>query len=160
MGFCVVLVKGSTSYTWIFGRSNTLSKATWSECKIVYNSYPTGCNVKNYSIFEPVRRRSGNNRSKSSPRSIMINYFDIFLQPSLMNFCVTYGETVIATRYVSSKTDEAASLVGIFFWVLLVPLNNFLPCYSGSPQGQLSVSLAEEVITRCQKPTNEKASSW
>ncbi|KAE9392779.1 N-terminal nucleophile aminohydrolase [Gymnopus androsaceus JB14] len=31
-------------------------------------------------------------------------------EPSLMNFCVTDGETVIATRYVSSKTDEAASL--------------------------------------------------
>ena len=32
-------------------------------------------------------------------------------QPSLMNFCVTDGETVVATRYVSSKVDEAASLV-------------------------------------------------
>ncbi|GAW06118.1 glutamine amidotransferase [Lentinula edodes] len=31
-------------------------------------------------------------------------------EPSLMNFCVTDGETVIATRYISSKTDEAASL--------------------------------------------------
>jgi glutamine amidotransferase len=31
-------------------------------------------------------------------------------EPSLMNFCVTDGETVIATRYVSSRTDEAASL--------------------------------------------------
>lgn len=28
-----------------------------------------------------------------------------------MNFCVTDGETVIATRYISSKVDEAASLV-------------------------------------------------
>jgi len=27
-----------------------------------------------------------------------------------MNFCVTDGETVIATRYVSSRRDEAASL--------------------------------------------------
>ncbi|THV07733.1 N-terminal nucleophile aminohydrolase [Dendrothele bispora CBS 962.96] len=31
-------------------------------------------------------------------------------EPSLLNFCVTDGETVIATRYVSSRTDEAASL--------------------------------------------------
>lgn len=31
-------------------------------------------------------------------------------EPSLMNFCVTDGETVVATRYISSKTDEAASL--------------------------------------------------
>ncbi|KAJ7596987.1 N-terminal nucleophile aminohydrolase [Mycena floridula] len=31
-------------------------------------------------------------------------------EPSLMNFCVTDGETVVATRYISSKKDEAASL--------------------------------------------------
>lgn len=32
-------------------------------------------------------------------------------QPSLMNFCVTDGDTVVATRYISSDKDEAASLV-------------------------------------------------
>lgn len=31
-------------------------------------------------------------------------------EPSLMNFCVTDGETVVATRYISSKQQEAASL--------------------------------------------------
>ncbi|PWN94484.1 N-terminal nucleophile aminohydrolase [Tilletiopsis washingtonensis] len=31
-------------------------------------------------------------------------------EPSLMNFCVTDGESVVCTRYVSSRTDEAASL--------------------------------------------------
>ncbi|KAG8878626.1 hypothetical protein FRB98_006031 [Tulasnella sp. 332] len=31
-------------------------------------------------------------------------------EPSLMNFCVTDGHTVVATRYISSKKDEAASL--------------------------------------------------
>ncbi|KAF8632548.1 hypothetical protein AX15_001763 [Amanita polypyramis BW_CC] len=31
-------------------------------------------------------------------------------EPSLMNFCVTDGESVIITRYVSSRIDEAASL--------------------------------------------------
>lgn len=31
-------------------------------------------------------------------------------EPSLLNFCVTDGETVVATRYISSKVDEAASL--------------------------------------------------
>jgi glutamine amidotransferase len=31
-------------------------------------------------------------------------------EPSLLNFCITDGETVVATRYVSSKHDEAASL--------------------------------------------------
>ncbi|EIN13805.1 N-terminal nucleophile aminohydrolase [Punctularia strigosozonata HHB-11173 SS5] len=31
-------------------------------------------------------------------------------EPSLMNFCVTDGESVIATRYISSRHQEAASL--------------------------------------------------
>jgi len=31
-------------------------------------------------------------------------------EPSLMNFCITDGISVVATRYVSSKTEEAASL--------------------------------------------------
>ncbi|KAJ7071076.1 N-terminal nucleophile aminohydrolase [Mycena amicta] len=31
-------------------------------------------------------------------------------EPSLMNFCVTDGATVVATRYISSSKDEAASL--------------------------------------------------
>ncbi|KAG9022538.1 hypothetical protein FS837_006301, partial [Tulasnella sp. UAMH 9824] len=35
-------------------------------------------------------------------------------EPSLLNFCVTDGHTVVATRYISSKQDEAASLVGSF----------------------------------------------
>jgi len=37
-----------------------------------------------------------------------------YLKPSLMNFCVTDGETVVATRYISSKVHEAASLVCFF----------------------------------------------
>lgn len=31
-------------------------------------------------------------------------------EPSLLNFCVTDGKSIIATRYISSATDEAASL--------------------------------------------------
>ncbi|THH16808.1 hypothetical protein EW146_g3883 [Bondarzewia mesenterica] len=31
-------------------------------------------------------------------------------EPSLMNFCVTDGESVVATRYVSSRHEQAASL--------------------------------------------------
>jgi len=31
-------------------------------------------------------------------------------EPSLMNFCITDGESVVATRYISSRKDEAASL--------------------------------------------------
>lgn len=39
--------------------------------------------------------------------------------PSLMNFAVTDGTSVIATRYITSRTDEAASLhfsTGSKFW--------------------------------------------
>jgi predicted glutamine amidotransferase len=31
-------------------------------------------------------------------------------EPSLLNFCVTDGQSIIATRYISSAKDEAASL--------------------------------------------------
>lgn len=63
-----------------------------------------------------------------------------------MNFCVTDGESVIATRYISSRHDEAASLVG-FITVLickgvLTALNN-----SGSRLGRHLASTPKAVIT-------------
>ncbi|TFK30310.1 glucosamine 6-phosphate synthetase [Coprinopsis marcescibilis] len=36
--------------------------------------------------------------------------FNVVSEPNLLNFCVTDGKTVVVTRYVSSRTDEAASL--------------------------------------------------
>jgi len=45
-----------------------------------------------------------------------INYLNMLgknfgiTEPSLMNFCITDGVSVVATRYVSSKSEEAASL--------------------------------------------------
>lgn len=48
------------------------------------------------------------------PPSLMtpfVSLTDPLPQPSLLNFCVTDGHTVVATRYISSKKDEAASLV-------------------------------------------------
>ena len=38
-------------------------------------------------------------------------YSALHFQPSLLNFCVTDGESVVVSRYISSRTDEAASLV-------------------------------------------------
>lgn len=35
-------------------------------------------------------------------------------EPSLMNFCITDGESVVASRYISSRKDEAASLVRLW----------------------------------------------
>jgi glutamine amidotransferase len=44
-------------------------------------------------------------------RLVEVTHLIEHTQPSLMNFCVTDGETVVATRYISSRKDEAASLV-------------------------------------------------
>lgn len=49
-------------------------------------------------------------------------------EPSLLNFCITDGKSVVCTRYVSSKTDEAASLVRaathqpavLFHWLVVL----------------------------------------
>lgn len=35
-------------------------------------------------------------------------------EPSLLNFTVTDGSTIVASRYISSKYDEAASLVSSY----------------------------------------------
>jgi hypothetical protein len=34
-------------------------------------------------------------------------------EPSLMNFCVTDGSSIVVSRYISSRKDEAASLVSM-----------------------------------------------
>lgn len=43
----------------------------------------------------------------------MVELIVASLQPSLLNFCVTDGESVVVTRYISSRNDEAASLVRV-----------------------------------------------
>ena len=47
-------------------------------------------------------------------------------QPSLMNFCVTDGISVVATRYVSSRNDAAASLVCVTFLLLRLQISRKL----------------------------------
>lgn len=49
-----------------------------------------------------------------------------------MNFCVTDGESVVATRYISSRTDEAASLVccTLYYFRFAVRTMNNLQWYS------------------------------
>lgn len=62
-------------------------------------------------------------KSRSIPRAILqrsmletiarINSYTEAInssEPSLLNFCVTDGITVVVTRYISSRTEEAASL--------------------------------------------------
>lgn len=74
-----------------------------------------------------------------------------------MNFCVTDGESVVVTRYISSKKDEAASLVR-FCQAVVVPLLTF--CFSGFHLGQNSVNMRKVVITRCLKLISEKILLW
>ena len=73
-----------------------------------------------------------------------VRYIKIFLQPSLMNFCVTDGESIVVTRYISSRVDEAASLVcltnfGCF--LLLITLS------SGFRRVHRSVNMLKVVTT-------------
>jgi glutamine amidotransferase len=49
-------------------------------------------------------------------------------EPSLLNFAVTDGQSVVATRYVSSTTDEAASLYFSTGYVLHRQLEARLKC--------------------------------
>lgn len=77
----------------------------------------------------------------------------VFKQPSLMNFCVTDGESVVATRYVSSRHDEAASLVRALLdpkWCSL----NFVRLCSGSPPELRSVNMLKVDIIRCPNLTS------
>src|SRR6266404_7200312 len=69
-----------------------------------------------------------------------------------MNFCVTDGVSVVATRYVSSRNDASllpflGSRVSIEF------------C-SGFRRGRLSVNMQRAVITRCPRQTSAKISYW
>lgn len=79
-----------------------------------------------------------------------------------MNFCVTDGERVVVTRYISSKKDEAASLVSI-----LVAISNcwqFRDADNNNPSGfllALNLTNAQRVvITGCPSAINGKTSLW
>ena len=74
-----------------------------------------------------------------------------------MNFCVTDGASVVATRYVSSRNDAAASLV--------CALRHFsdqgsVNLCSGFLRVRLSVNMQKAGITRCPRQTSAKTSSW
>lgn len=80
------------------------------------------------------------------------------LQPSLMNFCVTDGESVVVTRYISSRVDEAASLVcstSFRCFLLLI-----LTLSSGFRRVHRSASMLKEATIEWQKLTGGKILSW
>lgn len=64
---------------------------------------------------------------------------------------------MVVTRYISSRKDEAASLVS-FLFVLLLLLTYHVD--SGSRPAQNSVNMQREVITGCPRPISVKVSSW
>ncbi len=68
-----------------------------------------------------------------------------------MNFCVTDGESVIATRYINSRHDEAASLVGQLF--VNARSESSYAC-SGSHPVPHSVNMRKAGTTGCLNVTN------
>src|SRR6266404_3990459 len=75
-----------------------------------------------------------------------------------MNFCVTDGVSVVATRYVSSRNDAAASLVCSLLPFLRSRVS--IEFCSGFRRGRLSVNMQRAVITRCPRQTSAKISYW
>ena len=63
-----------------------------------------------------------------------------------MNFCVTDGENIVVTRYISSRVDEAASLVrcsisfGCFLIIIII-------LFSGSRRVHRSANTLKEATT-------------
>lgn len=53
-------------------------------------------------------------------------------EPSLLNFAISDGYSVVCSRYISSKTQEAASLVRTAWSLLLCPLGSALPMLMSS----------------------------
>jgi hypothetical protein len=75
-----------------------------------------------------------------------------------MNFCVTDGESVVVTRYISSKKDEAASLVGCTSY--LSTFTSDKSQNSGSLLELNSVNMRRADITGCPSVINGRISLW
>jgi len=74
-------------------------------------------------------------------------------EPSLLNFCVTDGETVVATRYISSKQEEAASLY----------FSSGSTFYEYAPGGHYKMSKSdkrENIILVASEPLTFEKADW
>ncbi|CDZ97042.1 Glucosamine 6-phosphate synthetases, contain amidotransferase and phosphosugar isomerase domains [Phaffia rhodozyma] len=76
-------------------------------------------------------------------------------EPSLMNFCVTDGESVVVTRYVSSKTQEAASL----FYSSGTSFTEY-PLGSGSYRMSYSSIRPDPLIMIASEPLTFERTDW
>jgi glutamine amidotransferase len=100
------VVGGSTDSEWAFALFlDCLDKAGISPDKDVAPDTGFGHTVLRKAILETVKRINGFIREVVGEKSVGEED-----SRSLLNFAVTDGVSVICTRYVSSRTDEAASL--------------------------------------------------
>ncbi|KAM0750781.1 N-terminal nucleophile aminohydrolase [Meredithblackwellia eburnea MCA 4105] len=87
------LPQGNTDSEWAF--------ATYLQCLSKLTD-PKGCNIPHAIL----RQAMMDTIALINSYTASVNAKD----PSLLNFCVTDGVSTVATRYISSRTEEAASL--------------------------------------------------
>lgn len=75
-------------------------------------------------------------------------------EPSLLNFCVTDGSSIVVSRYISSRKDEAASLVYAVLLLFVLYTDRVHP--SGFLPEQSLTNMLRAAITKCQSLTRGK----
>ncbi|KAI8891423.1 N-terminal nucleophile aminohydrolase [Backusella circina FSU 941] len=73
-------------------------------------------------------------------------------EPSLLNFAVTDGETVVCIRYTSSKTDEAASL---YF-----SSGTRFECYKPGHYRMVKADRREDIVVVASEPLTFEKADW
>lgn len=81
-------------------------------------------------------------------------------EPSLLNFVVTDGRSIVATRYISSVTDEAASLWFSTGTVGRRVRSSKLGKVSNLRTNSRSNNIRKEATTACGKTISGRTSSW
>ncbi|KAL7270615.1 glutamine amidotransferase subunit [Rhizina undulata] len=94
-----LMVEGSTDSEWAFALFlDTLNRRGADPKKPSSATAGFGHNILREAMLDTIKRLNGFLEEAETE------------EPSLLNFAVTDGHSVICTRYVSSETDEAASL--------------------------------------------------
>ena len=99
-------VQGSTDSEWAFALFlDSLCRAGFDPDDAEYNENGFGHAALRKAMLQTINRING--FVATSPREFREEAMDT---RSLLNFAVTDGKSVVCSRYVSSKTDSAASL--------------------------------------------------
>ncbi len=99
-------VQGNTDSEWAFALFlDSLSSAGFDPDSTTYSTSGFGHSVLRKAMLQTISRI--NSFVDSTPSEFRNETMD---NRSLLNFAVTDGHSVVCTKYVSSKTDEAASL--------------------------------------------------